>query len=159
MYRAYNEIVTRKRGTKMEDEKFVTRTSPKSNFIYLSVISFVLAVLFSIAYYLLPQIRFTVFLLGALLCLCCLGTGVMLAFGPPVTLRFVKDELYISDSNGKEYNVYAVPASDFVFMQTPLEKKYNIGSLRIKHTVFWMFGVKNFQETKQYVYDHFPHWE
>ncbi len=141
----------------MKDEKFVTQTSPISNLIYFSVLTLLFAVLFVVTYRFLPQFRTYLFLIGALLCVGCLGAGMILSSSPPVTLRFKDDELYISDSNGKEYNVYAVSAADFVFMQTPLEKKYDIGCLRIKHTVFWMFGVKKFSETKAYVNDHFPH--
>lgn len=143
----------------MEDEKFVTQTSPRSNLIYCTVLALLFAALFVVVYFLLPQIGTYVFFAGALVCVGCLGTGMILSSSPPVTLRFKNDELYISDSNGKKYNVYAVSAGDFVFMQTPLEKKFDIGCFRIKRTSFWMFGVKNFSETKAYVNDHFPHWE
>jgi len=142
----------------MDHDKFVTQTAPKSNFIYCLVLALLFAALFVVAFFLLPQIGTYLFLAGALLCVGCIGTGMMLSASPAVTLRFEDDELYISDSNGKEHNIYAVAAGDFVFMQTPLEKKYDIGCLRIKHTAFWMFGVKNFSDTKRYVNDHFPHW-
>lgn len=142
----------------MDNNKFITQTAPRSNLIYCFVLAVLFAIIFVIAYYLLPQIGIYLFLSGALVCVSCLGTGMILFSSPPVTLRFKNDELYITDSNGKEYDVYAVSASDFVFMQTPFEKKYDIGCLRIKHTAIWMFGVKNFLETKKYVNDHFSHW-
>ena len=142
----------------MEEKKFVTQTAPKTSIAYLTVLTVLLAAIVMAASYLLPQFGLYILLVGALICVSCFGCGFILASSPPVTLRFVDDELYISDSNGKEYNIYAVPASHFVFMQTPLEKKYNIGCLRIKRTVFWMVGVKNVTETKAYINNHFPHW-
>ena len=83
-----------------------------------------------------------------------------------ISLAFLESQPYnsIIDKGsgmnyGKQYNIYAVPSSDFVFMQTPLEKKLNIGCLRIKHTSFWMVGVKNIAETKEYIQINFPNWE
>lgn len=142
----------------MDEKVFVTQTVPKSSWAYFGVITVLLAAAFAAAYYLLPQFGNYIFIAGALVCISFLGTGLILASGPPVRLRFKNDDLYILDSSGKEYHVYAVPASDFVFMQTPLEKKYDIGCLRIKHTVFWMLGVQNVQETKRYIDENFPHW-
>lgn len=142
----------------MEDNKFVTQTAPKANIAYCSVFALLFFVLFAAAYLLLPQFGTYIFLGGALVCLTFFGVGFMLASSPAVTLRFKNDELQISDSNGKEYQVYAVPASDFVFIQTPLEKKYNIGCMWIKGTVFFMLGVKNVSETKEYIRTNFPNW-
>lgn len=142
----------------MEDNKFVTQTAPKANIAYCAVFALLFFVMFAIAYLLLPQFGTYIFLGGALVCLTFLGVGFMLASSPPVMLRFKNDELLIADSNGKEYQVYAVPASDFVFIQTPLEKKFNIGCMRVKHTAFFMFGVKNISGTKEYIQIHFPNW-
>ena len=143
----------------MEDKKFVTQTAPKSSIFYLTAVSVLFAVIFVASYYLFSQIRSYIPLIGVLVCISCLGAGIILASSPPVTLCFKNNELFITDSNGKQYNIYAVPSSDFVFMQTPLEKKLNIGCLRIKHTSFWMVGVKNIAETKEYIQINFPNWE
>lgn len=142
----------------MEDNCFVTTTSPKSNIIYCTILTLIEGLIFGIIMLLLPQFLTYVSLGCALICVVTFGTGFMLAFAPPVTLRFVDDELYIHDTNNKESNIYAVSASDFVFMQTPLEKKYDMACLRIKGTIFLMFGVRNVAATKAYIDAHFTHY-
>lgn len=142
----------------MEDQKLITTTNRKSTLVYLGIVTLVEIFIFVVVLLLLPQFRTYLSLACALVCVTTFGTGVMLAFAPPATLRFVNDELFINDIGTKEYHVYAVTASDFVFMQTPLEKKINLGCLWIKGTIFWMCGVKNFAETKAYVADHFPNY-
>mgnify|MGYP003316731033 CR=1 FL=1 len=142
----------------MEKQKFTTKTSPKSNLIYCSVMALLFAIVFFVVERIFPQIGMYILLIGALVCISCFGAGIILATSSPVILKFEDDELTIHDSSGKDYSVYAVSAKDFVFMQTPLERKYNMGCLRIKGTIFWMFGVINLSETKTYVNNNFPDW-
>ena len=116
-----------------------------------------MALLFAIVFFVVerifPQIGMYILLIGALVCISCFGAGIILATSSPVILKF-EDH----DSSGKDYAVYAGSAKDFVFMQTPLERKYHMGCLRIKGTIFWMFGVINLSETKTYVNNNFPDW-
>ena len=142
----------------METNQFTTQTDPKSNLIYCTVLAVCIGLVAAVAWFLLPQFQTYVFLGGATLVLSSLGTGVLLATSVPVKLCFEGDELNIHNTNGQVHNVYAVSAGHFVFMQTPLEKKYDIGCLRIKGTAFWMFGVKDFAKTRAYVSENFPHW-
>ena len=142
----------------MEDIKFETQTNPKASAVYMFILAVFLAGITAVAYFLFSKFSFEIFLCGILFSGSCVVAGLMYLSALPVLLKFKNDELFIRDSNQKEYHVYAVPASDFIFIQTPLEKKYNIGTLIIKHTVFFMVGVKNVAETKAYIHTHFPHW-
>lgn len=81
---------------------------------------------------------------------------LMLKNQPNAQLHFVGDELRINHVDGKKYEVYAVPASDFVCRQSALEKKYNVGRIQVKGTIFCFYGVQNFDETCRYIRENFP---
>ncbi len=76
---------------------------------------------------------------------------------PGIRLDFEGDELHICYADGREYEVYAVPASDFLFRQNFLEKKHNAGRIQVKKTIFYFYGVQNYAETRQYILENFPH--
>ena len=70
--------------------------------------------------------------------------------------HFENDILYIKDrKTGESFEVYDIPASDFIINQTAKEKKLNYCSLAIKHTVFICGGVKNCRELKEYISLHY----
>lgn len=75
---------------------------------------------------------------------------------PNAQLHFVADVLHITHVDGKQYEVYAVPAADFICRQTPLERKYNVGRIQVKGTIFYFYGVQNFAETRRYIQENFP---
>lgn len=75
---------------------------------------------------------------------------------PNAQLHFVADELHITHVDGKRYEVYAVPASDFLCRQSTLERKYNVGRIQIKGTIFYFYGIQNFAETRRYIQESFP---
>ena len=71
-------------------------------------------------------------------------------------LHFENDLLYIKDrKTGDTYEVYDIPASDFIITQTKKEKKLDYCSLAIKHTVFICGGVKNCSALKEYISLHY----
>ena len=71
-------------------------------------------------------------------------------------LHFENDILYIKDrKTGESFEVYDIPASDFIINQTAKEKKLNYCSLAIKHTIFMCGGVKNCNELKEYISNHY----
>lgn len=84
--------------------------------------------------------------------------ALMLKNQPNAQLHFVGDELRINHVDGKKYEVYAVPASDFICRQTPLERKYNVGRIQVKGTIFCFYGVQNYDETCRYILDNFPNY-
>ncbi len=84
--------------------------------------------------------------------------ALMLKKQPNAQLHFVGDELHINHVDGNSYEVYAVPASDFRCHQTAFEKKYNVGRLQVKGTVFYFYGVQNYAETCRYIQENFPNY-
>ena len=71
-------------------------------------------------------------------------------------LCFENDFLLIKDRTaGEVFEVYDIPASDFIINQTKKEKKLNYCSVAIKHTVFSFGGVKNCRELKEYIEAHY----
>lgn len=93
-------------------------------------------------------------LLAALLC----GAFMMLILKkqPNAQLHFVADELHIAHVDGKRYEVYAVPSGDFLCRQSTLERKYNVGRIQIRGTIFYFYGIQNFAETCRYIQETFP---
>lgn len=95
-----------------------------------------------------------------MVCGICLLTLVIMLLAlkgqPNAQLRFEGDRLYIRHVDRREYTVYDVPAGDFIFRQTGLEKKYNVGRLQIKGTAFHFYGIQDFSETRRYVLANFP---
>ncbi len=73
---------------------------------------------------------------------------------PDCVLRFEGDRLFITyRKNHKEFEVYDIPASDFVITQSKKEVPLDYCSLHIKKTVFVLGGVKRCTELKQYITD------
>ena len=71
-------------------------------------------------------------------------------------LKFEGDRLYITEKNGANmYEVFDIPASDFIINQTKQEIKKDYCSLAIKNTVFTFGGVKNCTQLKKYISDHY----
>ena len=75
-----------------------------------------------------------------------------------IRLDFESDELHIRYADGRYYEVYAVPASDFLCRQNFLEKKYNVGRIQVKKTIFCFYGVQNYAESCQYIRENFPNY-
>ena len=82
--------------------------------------------------------------------------GLILMRQNPAQLHFENDTLSLRLPNGQEYIVYDVPAQDFYCIQTSFERKYNVGRISIKRTVFDFYGVQNFTETCRYIKENFP---
>ncbi|MBQ5320846.1 MAG: hypothetical protein J6K88_02110 [Oscillospiraceae bacterium] len=71
-------------------------------------------------------------------------------------LRFEDDRLYITDrTNANIYEVFDIPASDFIINQTKQEIKKDYCTLAIKNTVFVFGGVKNCNQLKKYISDNY----
>ncbi len=72
--------------------------------------------------------------------------------GQDYVLSFEGDRLYIHNRTTSEsYEVYDIPASDFVIKQTKKEIGLNYCSVIIRGTVFGFGGVKNCKELKEYI--------
>lgn len=71
-------------------------------------------------------------------------------------LEFIDNFLIITNLNTKEeYEVYGIPASDFVITQTKSEKRTDHCSLMIKNTVFLFGSVKNCSQLKAYIRENY----
>jgi len=72
-------------------------------------------------------------------------------------LEFENDFLVVTNLvTGMEYEVYDIPASDFVFSkQTKAEKELDYCGLAIKNTVFTFGGVKNCSQLKEYIRENY----
>lgn len=71
-------------------------------------------------------------------------------------LRFEDDRLYITDkTNANVYEVFDIPASDFIINQTKQEVKKDYCSVAIKNTVFAFGGVKSCAQLKKYILDNY----
>jgi len=71
-------------------------------------------------------------------------------------LYFENDHLLIKDrTTGDVFEVYDIPASDFIINQTKKDKKRNYCTLAIKRTVFAFGGVKHCRELREYIANHY----
>jgi hypothetical protein len=71
-------------------------------------------------------------------------------------LKFEDDRLYITDkTDANMYEVFDIPASDFIINQTKQEIKKDYCSLAIKNTIFAFGGVKNCAQLKKYISDNY----
>jgi len=68
-------------------------------------------------------------------------------------LRFEGNKLFIDGV--KHYVVFDVPASDFLLSQTEAGKKKDIGSMKIKNTIFSFKGIQNFSKMREYITENF----
>ena len=72
-------------------------------------------------------------------------------------LEFRGDQLALTDlQTGEVYDVYNIPASDFVITQTGKEKEMDYCSLGIRKTIFALGGVKNATGLKEYIEKNYP---
>ena len=71
-------------------------------------------------------------------------------------LYFENDQLYLTNrATGERFEVYNIPASDFVITQTKKEKSLNYCSVLIKDTVFSFGGIKNCSELQKYITENY----
>ena len=71
-------------------------------------------------------------------------------------LCFENDFLLIKDrTTGEVFEVYDIPASDFIITQSAKEKKLNICGMAIKETVFILPCLKHCNELKKYISENF----
>lgn len=72
------------------------------------------------------------------------------------TLHFEGDVLTITDnSKNEEYEVYDIPASDFIINQSKKEKDLDYCSVGIKNTIFQFGGVKECKKLKKYINENY----
>ena len=76
-----------------------------------------------------------------------------------IPLHFYGNQLLIFHLDGLTYKVEQVPVRVFQFRQNALERKHNVGRLKIKGTQFYLYGVQNFNETRRYVQENFSNCE
>ncbi len=71
-------------------------------------------------------------------------------------LRFEGDRLLITNiRTSEQFEVFDIPASDFVITQTDKEKERDYCSLMIKNTIFMFGSVKKYSDLKEYIDNHF----
>ena len=71
-------------------------------------------------------------------------------------LEFENDVLTITNINsGESFCVYDIPASDFVITQTKKEIPLDYCSLVIKNTVFAFGGIRDCEQLKIYIEEHY----
>ena len=141
----------------MEKAHFQTTTIPKYYLINTVFWGFVTGLVAAAVSYLFFNPMYTMLIIGLFIAVEFMLV-LVLKDRPEVILRFKGNELHIRNSDYKDYEVYAVPASAFIFKQSPFDKKRNVGKLRIKGTIFTFYGVQDFENTKQYVEEHFTHY-
>ena len=73
-----------------------------------------------------------------------------------IPMHFYGNVLHIFHLDGLEYIIEGVPSLVFRFYQNPLERKYNVGRIKIKGTQFYLYGVQNYEETCRYIRKSFP---
>jgi hypothetical protein len=71
-------------------------------------------------------------------------------------LEFENDYLIVTDlTHQNRYEIYDIPASDFIINQTKKEVVLDYCSVTIKNTVFAFGGVKNCQQLKTYIQENY----
>ena len=74
---------------------------------------------------------------------------------PPVFLNFYGTRLHVRDKFNVEFDIYSLTADDFHFKQNAIEKRKNIGHLRIRNSDYKFVGIENFAELVAYVKENF----
>ncbi len=74
---------------------------------------------------------------------------------PPVFLNFYGTRLHVRDKYNVEFDIYSLTADDFLFKQNAIEKRKNIGHLRIRNSDYKFVGIENFAELVAYVKENF----
>ena len=138
------------------DKQFSTRTDQRWYAGFTVLICLGLAVAGGIGMWLWTKMPGPALLVSGVFLFTAVFMGLMLLRQKNIALEFIGDELHIRHVDGNLYEVYAVPASDFVCHQSSLEKKYNVGRISIKKTIFNFYGVQRYDETCSYIKDNFP---
>jgi len=73
-----------------------------------------------------------------------------------IPLHFYSNTLHIFCPDGMDYVVEDISRQAFRFYQNPLERKHNVGRIKIKGTQFYLYGVQNYAETRRYIRESFP---
>lgn len=128
------------------DIEYVKRQSNKAMAIIFIVLSLLACLGFLIAW------QTFIFFEGIVLVSCIVAMFSKKRNNNNFELHFENDHLYIMNrTTGKTFEVFDIPASDFVITQTEKEKAANYCSLLIKNTVFAFGGIKNCSELKEYI--------
>lgn len=132
------------------DEKYVSRESGKA-----AIIVFMAFSLFACFGFLIAWQTF-IFFEGIVLLSCTVALFSMKRSNHNYELYFENDHLCITNrATGETFEVYDIPASDFIITQTKKEKTVNYCSLTIKKTVFAFGGIKNCLELKKYISENY----
>ena len=73
-----------------------------------------------------------------------------------IPLHFYGKQLQIFHLDGHIYTLSDLPLRVFRFYQNPLERKHNVGRIKIKGTPFYLYGVQSYSETCEYIRKNFP---
>ena len=103
----------------------------------------------------LKQAAPALFLLVIIL-FCVLYIFLLLRRQRNIPLHFYGNFLHIFHLDGMEYKLEGIPFRVFRFYQNPLERKQNVGRIKIKGTPFYFYGVQNYSETCEYIRKNFP---
>ncbi|MBQ2675893.1 MAG: hypothetical protein IJF54_00635 [Clostridia bacterium] len=141
-----------------EDNCFITETDEryvKHQFYKSTVIAFVIFSLLACFGFLVAWQTFVFFEVIVLIS-CIVTIFSKKREGHNYELHFENDWLLITNCvTFDSYEVYDVPASDFVITQSNKEKESDYCSLLIKNTVFAFGGVKKCNKLKEYISNNF----
>lgn len=142
----------------MKENSFVTQTDGKYVEMQIYKASFILFVLLSAAAclgFLLSWQAFVFF--EVIVLIACVFSAVSGNRNHQnYQLQFENDRLFITNqATGSVYEVYDIPASDFVINQTQKEISTDHCSLMIKNTVFTFGCVEKCSELKQYISENY----
>ena len=137
------------------DKQFSTRTDQRWYAAYTTVISLVMGIVGGIFMWVwLKTSGPALFIFGATL-LFSLFIFLTLCRQKNIPLHFYGNILHIFHLDGMEYKIEAVPGWAFQLRQNSLERKYNVGRIKIKGTQFYLYGVQNYSETCRYIRENF----
>ena len=136
--------------------QFSTRTDQRWYAASTAVIGLSLGVAGSIFMWVWLKVAAPALFIFCISLLCNLFVFLMLRRQKNIPMHFYGNTLHIFYLDGMDYKVQDVPGWVFRFYQNPLEKKYNVGRIKIKGTQFYLYGVQNYAETCRYIQDNFP---
>lgn len=93
---------------------------------------------------------------SGILLLCDIAVYLYLRKQRNIPLHFYGNQLLIFHLDGMNYKIEDVPARVFQLRQNSLERKYNVGRIKIKGTQFYLYGVQDFDNTRRYIQENFP---
>ena len=132
------------------DESYVLAQSTKVIVLIYLVLSALACLGFLISWK--AAIFFEVFVLV----ICWINYSKRKSEGHNWRLYFKGDFLTVLNVNtGHEWDIYDIPASNFIINQSRKEKKYDYCSISIKQTIFHFGGVKNYHQLKAYIEEHY----